>query len=159
MQGTFTDAGILCHVARPVAHLGGDLFYQALLEAMSDIVAVLFLVILQILREVADTERDRFVCFRCARFSVNFSLVLQCGLFSPINHPMTMSTTLATPLLLLFADAYTAPALLSQFSGAGRAHGGFVVPARPRQFLRGTAVLSSSPPVLPAHDPGHDFWF
>ena len=38
-----------------------------------------FLVILQILREVADTERDRFVCFRGARFSVKFSLVLQWG--------------------------------------------------------------------------------
>ena len=158
MQGTFTDAGILCHVARPVAHLGGDLFYQALLEAMSDIVAVLFLVILQIPREVADTERDRFVCFRCARFSVKFSLVLHCGLFAPINQPMTMSTTLATPLLLLFADAYTAPALLSQFSGLVE----LMVALSCRLALDSFCVAQQyfpPPPVLPAHDPGHDFWF
>ena len=39
MQGTFRDADIPCHVARPVAHAGGDSFYRTLHEAMPEIVA------------------------------------------------------------------------------------------------------------------------
>ena len=61
-------------------------------------------------------ETDVTPNVRCGvRFSVKISPALQCGPAAPTPHLMMMSTTPATPLLL-FADAFTAPALLSHLS-------------------------------------------
>ena len=61
-------------------------------------------------------ETDVTPNVRCGvRFSVKISPALQCEPAAPTPHLMMISTTPATPLLL-FADAFTAPALLSHLS-------------------------------------------
>ena len=104
-------------------------------------------------------ETDVTPNVRCGvRVSVKISPALQCEPAAPTPHLMMMSTTPATPLLL-FADAFTAPALLSHLSELDE----LTVALSCRFALDIFTVAQQYQPLpesdLLVHDPGHNLLF